>query len=65
VGLKWISLERGAYLLNAFNGLGESQPHVFHLLVGGEAAPFAANWHTISPALRVRTRTVATPVRGG
>jgi hypothetical protein len=63
--LKWLALGPRAYLLNAFNGLEDRSPHVFHLLVGGQQHTFGANWLRVDPALRVTTRLVRVPVAGG
>jgi hypothetical protein len=63
--LRWMALGPGAYLLNAFNGLDDRSPHVFHLLVGGQQHVFGVDWRQIDPALRVTTRLVRVPVVGG
>jgi hypothetical protein len=57
---------KDAYLLNAFNGLGDRSAHIFHLLLGGQARPFGAAYESLDPLLRVTTRYVRIPMlRGG
>jgi hypothetical protein len=63
--LRWITRDPQAYLLNAFNGLDDQAPHVFHLLLGGQRHPFGAGWKAIDPGLRITTRLIRIPVRGG
>jgi hypothetical protein len=63
--LRWITLTRDVYLLNAINGPDDRTPHVFHLLVGGQRRPFGADWRTIDPGLRITTRLIRIPIRGG
>jgi hypothetical protein len=58
-------LKAGVYLLNAFNGHQQLPPHVFHLLVGGQQHPFGAEWRAINPGLRITTRLIRIPMRGG
>jgi hypothetical protein len=64
--LFWFERSTRVYLLNAFNGPNDETPHVFHLLIGGQSRPFGRAWQTtIDPGLRVTTRTVRIPKRGG
>jgi hypothetical protein len=63
--LSWIALKAGVYLLNAFNGRDELPAHVFHLLIGGQRHSFGADWSGIDPELRITTRLVRIPMRGG
>jgi hypothetical protein len=63
--LRWITKTSPAYLLSALNGIDDRGPHVFHLLVGGQRLPFGPGWRAIDPGLRVTTRLVRIPVRGG
>jgi hypothetical protein len=56
---------QGAYLVNAFNGLDDRSPHVFHLLFGAQAKPFGASVTSIESALRVTNRYVRIPMTGG
>jgi hypothetical protein len=53
------------YLLNASNGLADRSPHIFHVLIGGQARPFGAVYKSIDPRLRVTTRYVRVSIRGG
>jgi hypothetical protein len=62
--LRWITLNPRVYLLNAFNGLDDRTPHVFHLLLGGQQRPFAPDWKAIDPGLRITTRLIRIPIRG-
>jgi len=55
----------GAYLLDIENGFAGGEPHAFHLLVGGQREPFGRNWDGIDEQLRVTTRKVTIPMRGG
>jgi hypothetical protein len=63
--LRWITRTSRVYLLSALNGIDDRGPHVFHLLVGGQSQPFGPGWRAIDPGLRVTTRLVRIPVRGG
>ncbi|HEY4451312.1 MAG TPA: hypothetical protein VGN13_06930 [Solirubrobacteraceae bacterium] len=63
--LRWITLRHGVYLLNAFNGVQELLPHIFHLLIGGQRHTFGAHWRSIDPGLRITTRLIRIPMRGG
>jgi hypothetical protein len=56
---------RATYLVNAFNGLSDHGPHIFHLFFGGQASPFRADLTSIDPSLRVTTHDVRIPMRGG
>jgi hypothetical protein len=56
---------KDVYLINAFNGLEDRSAHIFHLLIGGQARPFGADYTSIDPRLRVTTRYVRIPMRGG
>ena len=63
--LRWMTKTKRVYLLNAFNGLRDRSPHVFHLLIGGQQRDFGKRWTAIDPGLRVTTGLVTTPIRGG
>ena len=55
----------GVYLIDAANGFQRQGGHVFHILVGGQRQPFG-RWPTgVDPNLRVTTRKVTIPIRGG
>ncbi|HEX4110341.1 MAG TPA: hypothetical protein VHX88_19580 [Solirubrobacteraceae bacterium] len=60
-----LTLRPGIYLVNAFNGIDDRSPHVFHLLFGGQQAPVSGSLNSIEPGLRLTTRNVEIPRRGG
>jgi hypothetical protein len=53
------------YLINVENGFSRRGGHVFHLIVGGQAQPFGRWPAGVDPDLRVTTRKVTIPQRGG
>jgi hypothetical protein len=53
------------YLINVENGFSRRGGHVFHLMVGGQAEPFGRWPAGVDPGLRVTTRKVTIPQRGG
>jgi len=53
------------YLINVENGFSRRGGHVFHLMVGGQAHPFGRWPAGVDPDLRVTTRKVTIPQRGG
>src|SRR5215211_1576832 len=53
------------YLINADNGFSRRGGHVFHLLLGGQRMPFRRWPRGVDPRLRITTRKVTTPIRGG
>jgi hypothetical protein len=63
--LQFLSSTMDAYLIDASNGFSRRGPHVFHLLLGGQRRPFRPGPTGIDPALRVTTRRVTIPMKGG
>ena len=57
--------ESDLYLLDAANGFTRRGGHVFHLLVGGQRRAFRQWPAGVDPRLRITTRRVTTPIRGG
>jgi hypothetical protein len=53
------------YLINVENGFSRRGEHIFHLIVGGQAQPFGRWPAGVDPDLRVTTRKVVIPQRGG
>ena len=53
------------YLINVENGFSRRGGHVFHLMVGGQAEPFGRWPAGVDSDLRVTTRKVTIPQRGG
>jgi hypothetical protein len=53
------------YLIDAENGFRRDGGHVFHLLVGGQRQAFGRWPAGVDPDLRLTTRKVTSPQRGG
>lgn len=54
-----------AYLIDASNGFSRRGPDVFHVLLGGQRRPVGHGLTGIDPALRLTTRRVTIPKKGG
>lgn len=63
--LQFLGSTTDGYLIDASNGSSRRGAHVFHLLLGGERRPFRPGPTGIDPALRVTTRRVTIPMKGG
>jgi hypothetical protein len=63
--LQFLQNTADAYLIDASNGFRRRGPHVFHVVLGGQRRPFRAVPTGIDPALRVTTRRVTIPMKGG
>jgi hypothetical protein len=55
----------GSHLINVDNAFSRHGGHVFHLLLGGQRRP-SGRWPSgVDSALRLTTRRVTIPIRGG
>jgi hypothetical protein len=63
--LRWLALTPHLYLLDVLNVVDDHRAHVFHVLIGGQQHPFGSRWRAIDPGLRITTKLVRVPIRGG
>jgi hypothetical protein len=63
--LQFLENATDAYLIDASNGFSQRGPDVFHVLLGGQRRPVTPGPTGIDPALRLTTRRVTVPMKGG
>jgi hypothetical protein len=63
--LQFLENAADAYLIDVSNGFSPRGPDVFHLLLGGQRDPVGPGVTGINPALRLTTRRITTPMKGG
>jgi hypothetical protein len=63
--LRFLENAADAYLIDASNGFSRRGADVFHVLLGGQRRPVGSGLTGIDPALRLTTRRVKVPMKGG
>ena len=63
--LQFLANAADAYLIDASNGFSRRGPDVFHVLLGGQRRPVGPGVTGVDPALRLTTRRITTPMKGG
>jgi hypothetical protein len=63
--LRWLALTSHVYLLDALDVVDDRRAHVFHVLIGGQQHGFGSRGRAVDPGLRITTKLVRIPIRGG